>query len=63
MRLATWNVNSIRSRIDRGEAWLARTEVDVLALQDSKAKDEQFPYERLQAMGFDVAHRGFGLLP
>jgi exodeoxyribonuclease-3 len=59
MRLATWNVNSIRSRIDRLEAWLARTEVDVLALQESKAKDEQFPYERLQAMGFEVAHRGY----
>ncbi|MCA0335262.1 MAG: exodeoxyribonuclease III [Actinobacteria bacterium] len=59
MRLATWNVNSIRSRIDRLEAWLTRHEIDVLALQESKAKDEQFPYERLRAAGYEVAHHGF----
>ena len=59
MRLATWNVNSIRVRIDRLEAWLERSDVDVLALQESKAKDEQFPYERLQSLGYEVAHRGY----
>ena len=59
MRLATWNVNSIRARIDRLEAWLERIDVDVLALQESKAKDEQFPYERLQSLGYEVAHRGY----
>ena len=58
MRLATWNVNSIRSRIDRVESWLTRNEVDVLALQESKAKDSQFPYERLRDAGYDVAHHG-----
>ncbi|MGL4746027.1 MAG: exodeoxyribonuclease III [Dermatophilaceae bacterium] len=58
MRLATWNVNSIRSRIDRVEEWLRRTDVDVLAMQETKARDEQFPYERLRALGYEVAHRG-----
>ena len=59
MRMATWNVNSIRSRIDRLESWLTRHEIDVLALQESKARDEQFPYERLRAAGYEVAHHGF----
>ncbi len=58
MRIATWNVNSIRSRIDRVEAWLARTDVDVLAVQETKAKEEQFPFERFTALGYEVAHHG-----
>ncbi|MDQ6714962.1 MAG: exodeoxyribonuclease III [Actinomycetota bacterium] len=59
MRLATWNVNSIRSRIDRVEDWLRRTDVDVLAIQETKSRDDQFPYERLAALGYEVAHVGF----
>ncbi|MGZ4546843.1 MAG: endonuclease/exonuclease/phosphatase family protein, partial [Blastococcus sp.] len=43
MRLATWNVNSIRSRADRVEAFLQRHDVDVLALQETKCRDDQFP--------------------
>ena len=58
VRIATWNVNSIRSRIDRVEAWLARSEVDVLAIQETKAKDEQFPRDRFAALGYEVAHHG-----
>ena len=58
MRIATWNDNSIRSRIDRVEAWLQRSDVDVLAMQETKAKDEQFPYDRFRALGYEVAHHG-----
>ena len=58
MRIATWNVNSIRSRIDRVAAWLQRSDVDVLAMQETKAKDEQFPYDRFRALGYEVAHHG-----
>ena len=58
MRIATWNVNSIRSRIDRVEAWLQRTDVDVLCLQETKAKDAQFPFDRLRALGYEVEHHG-----
>lgn len=58
MRIATWNVNSIRSRIDRVEAFLQRSDVDVLALQETKAKDDQFPEERLAALGYEAAHHG-----
>jgi len=58
MRVATWNVNSIRSRIDRVEAWLERTGVDVLAIQETKAREDQFPFERFAALGYEVAHHG-----
>ncbi len=58
MRLATWNVNSIRSRIDRVEAFLQRHEVDVLALQETKAREDQLPLMGLQILGYDVAAAG-----
>jgi exodeoxyribonuclease-3 len=58
VRIATWNVNSIRSRIDRVEAWLERSDVDVLAIQETKATDAQFPFDRLRALGYEVAHHG-----
>ncbi len=58
MRIATWNVNSIRSRVERVEAWLARSEVDVLAIQETKAREDQFPYLPFEALGYEVAHIG-----
>lgn len=59
MRLATWNVNSLRSRIDRVEAFLDRHDVDVLAVQEIKAREEQLPVMGLQARGYDVAAVGY----
>ena len=50
MRIATWNVNSIRSRIDRVEALLQRREIDVLALQETKAREEQIPLMGLHSL-------------
>lgn len=38
--------------------WLARTDTDVLAIQETKCKDEQFPYERFREAGYDVTHVG-----
>ncbi len=58
MRLATWNVNSIRSRADRVTAWLQRRDVDVLALQETKCRDDQFPVDRFTELGYQVAHHG-----
>ena len=58
MRLATWNINSIRSRADRALAFLERTGTDVLALQETKCKDEQFPREGFEAAGYEVATFG-----
>ena len=45
VRIATFNVNSIRSRIDRVEALLQRHDIDVLAVQETKAREEQFPLQ------------------
>jgi exodeoxyribonuclease-3 len=58
MRLATWNVNSIRSRVGRAVAFLERADVDVLALQETKCTDEQFPREAFEAAGYAVATWG-----
>ncbi|MCW2629940.1 exodeoxyribonuclease III [Mycobacterium sp.] len=59
MRLATWNVNSIRARVDRVVDWLERADVDVLAMQETKCSDDQFPTMPFVALGYDVAHCGF----
>jgi len=58
VRIATWNVNSLRSRIDRVEAMLQRHEIDVLALQETKAREDQLPLMGLQSLGYDVAYAG-----
>ncbi len=58
VRLATWNVNSLRSRIDRVEAFLDRHEIDVLALQETKAREDQLPLMGIEARGYDVAVSG-----
>ena len=58
MRIATWNVNSLRSRIDRVEAFVQRHDVDVLALQETKAREDQLPLMGLQGLGYDVVVAG-----
>lgn len=58
MRIATWNVNSVRSRIDRVTGFLERHDVDVLAIQETKCREDQFPGLELSAMGYEVAHFG-----
>lgn len=58
MRIATWNVNSIRSRIGRVEEWLRRSDVDVLAIQETKCREDQFPRMGLEALGYEIAHHG-----
>ncbi|WP_455135180.1 exodeoxyribonuclease III [Schaalia cardiffensis] len=58
MKFATWNVNSIRTRVDRVIAFLERSEVDVLAMQEIKCTPEQFPIEPFTAAGYEVAIHG-----
>ncbi|MFC8600642.1 exodeoxyribonuclease III [Isoptericola sp. NPDC057191] len=58
MRLATWNVNSVRARVDRVIAFLERSGTDVLAIQETKCRDEQFPHAAFEAAGYEVAHTG-----
>jgi exodeoxyribonuclease-3 len=58
MLLATWNVNSIRARAPRVIAFLERTKVDVLAMQEIKCKPEQFPVADFEAIGYKVIAHG-----
>ncbi|MCP2635601.1 exodeoxyribonuclease III [Microbacterium sp. HD4P20] len=59
MRLATWNVNSIRARVDRIVDFAVREHIDVLAMQEIKCKVEQFPFDRFEEAGFQVEAHGF----
>ena len=59
LRLATWNVNSIRARVDRVVDWLQRGDVDVLAMQETKCADDQFPTMPFLEAGYEVVHCGF----
>ena len=58
MRIATWNVNSIRQRMDSLLAWLKERDPDIVCLQEIKCVDEAFPREALEALGYNVAVHG-----
>lgn len=58
MRLATWNVNSIRARVVRTVEFCVREHIDVLAMQEIKCKTEQFPYAAFEEAGYHVAAHG-----
>lgn len=58
MRIATWNVNSVRQRLDSLQAWLAERQPDIVCLQEIKCVDEAFPREPLEALGYNVAVHG-----
>jgi exodeoxyribonuclease-3 len=58
MRIATWNVNSIKQRIDNLTAWLAERGPDLVCLQETKCVDEAFPREPIEALGYNVAVHG-----
>jgi exodeoxyribonuclease-3 len=58
MRIATWNVNSIKQRIDNLTAWLAERAPDIVCLQETKCVDEAFPRQPIEALGYNVAVHG-----
>ena len=60
MRLATWNVNSLKARLDRVLAWTERNEPDVLCLQETKLSDAQVPMLDFSALGYELVHHGPG---
>ena len=60
MRIATWNVNSITSRLPRVTEWLELTGTDVLAIQETKVADTAFPALPFEELGYEVAHLGQG---
>jgi len=60
MRIATWNVNSLKARLPAVEQWLARASPDVLLMQETKLANEQVPELPFRAAGYEVAHHGEG---
>jgi len=58
MRVATWNVNSIRTRYGRVVDWLVREDIDVLGMQEIKCKPEQFPVEAFEEAGYEIISHG-----
>lgn len=58
MKIATWNVNSVRARLVRLLAWLERTQPDIVCLQELKARDDAFPYEAIREAGYHAAVYG-----
>jgi len=60
MRLATWNVNSLKARLPRVEEFLGYAGVDVLSMQETKLADDQFPHLAFAALGYETIHHGQG---
>ena len=59
-RFATWNVNSLKARLDRVEAWLADVDPDIVCMQETKLADSAFPALAFQALGYESVHHGEG---
>ena len=60
MRVATWNVNSLKARLGRVEQWLPESGADVLLLQETKLTDDAAPALAFRALGYELAHHGEG---
>ena len=58
MKVAAWNVNSVKARLDAALAWLKQANPDVVALQEIKCLDENFPAEPFEALGYNCAVHG-----
>ena len=58
MKLATWNVNSLKVRLPHVLQWLADNPVDVLCLQETKLTDDKFPVAEIEAAGYQVVFSG-----
>jgi len=60
MRIATWNVNSLKARLERVDGWLARAQPDVLLMQETKLADAFVPSDEFTRRGYELAHHGEG---
>jgi exodeoxyribonuclease-3 len=60
MRIATWNVNSLKARLERVMGWLDRAAPDVLLMQETKLADDAAPHEEFARQGYELAHHGEG---
>jgi exodeoxyribonuclease-3 len=60
VRIATWNVNSLKARLERVQMWIERAAPDVLLLQETKLSDADAPHDEFRALGYELAHHGTG---
>ena len=60
VRIATWNVNSLKARMDRVMEWLDRAQPDVLLMQETKLADEDAPLMPFKMRGYELVHHGEG---
>ena len=60
MRIATWNVNSLKARMDAVEAWLGKAQPDILLMQETKLSDADAPVMPFRMLGYDLVHHGEG---
>jgi exodeoxyribonuclease-3 len=60
MRIATWNVNSLKARLEKVSWWLERARPDVLLMQETKLTDADAPVEAFHSAGYELAHHGEG---
>jgi exodeoxyribonuclease-3 len=60
MRVATWNVNSLKARLEKVVWWIERTSPDVLLLQETKLADADVPRATFAGLGYEIVHRGDG---
>src|SRR5438552_5561797 len=60
MRIATWNVNSLKARLDKVAWWLERARPDVLLMQETKLADADAPAQAFRDAGYELAHHGEG---
>src|SRR5690554_6842092 len=58
MRIATWNINGIKARIDTVRSWVEDARPDIACLQEIKSVDEAFPREYFEELGYNVAVHG-----
>src|SRR5918992_4881632 len=58
MRIATWNVNSIKQRLDNIVSWLAARQPDIVCLQETKCLDQDFPRDTFEGLGYNIATHG-----
>ena len=56
IKVASWNVNSVRARIDLILKWIKTNNPDILLLQEIKAREEDFPYSAFENLNYNIGH-------
>ena len=58
MKIATWNINGVKARIENLKKWLEQCQPDIACLQEIKSIDDNFPKSELEELGYNVAVHG-----